>query len=356
MSPPTPPTKEDKKAERGHKKQAVSLRIRNLRLLIAEADDPVAIEAKAKELKTAFSELATVCDEYVALLDAKAEQTEVEDAESYIEKAEKDYVSALQTFNNFIEKSKKSLAPTSPSKTQLSTSSTTPEVPPINVTVAAPAAAQASPVFVECFKPEPFDGSPLKFPMWKASMDAYIDSLGPSASFSTKMFHLQTFVKGEARSAIESCFLVPNEKSYEQAWSILTERFGSSVLVTTAFREKIESWPRVAPSDKKALQAFSDFLLQVHVASLTYTSLAILDDQFENKKLVAKIPTWLATKWITKVVNQANFPKFKEFSDFISTYAKISNHVLWGSSPSAAAKPSTKSANVAQTGSSSSRT
>ena len=80
MSPSVPASKDEKKAERGHKKQAVSLRIRNLRRLIAEADDSAAIEAKAKELKAAFGELVSVSNEYVALLDPKAEQTEVDEA------------------------------------------------------------------------------------------------------------------------------------------------------------------------------------------------------------------------------------------------------------------------------------
>ena len=336
------PTKEDVKATRGHLKQSVSLRSTNIERLVAEGADSNIVEGKLKELKDAFSKFERTCKAFTDLLDVKTESDEISAAMDYLMTAEKEYCKTLV----FCREQRKRSPIAVSDKPVNSVANALPSDPPVSpapiqVTVQAPANA---PVYVETFKPLIFTGSPLEFPLWKASVDAFMECLtGVSTPFSVKMFHLRSFTAGEAQAAIESCFLVPNEKSYIEAWKILTERFGNSVLVTTAFRNKIDGWPRVGDRDKRALQSFSDFLKQVRVAALTYTALDILDDQFENQKLVRKIPNWLATKWIGKVVqfHKDAFPKFTDFCDFIDTYAQISNHVLWGQPPSEPSKPAT---------------
>ena len=60
-----------------------------------------------------------------------------------------------------------------------------------------------------------------------------------------------------------------------------------------------------------------------------YKSLEILSDEFENKKLIKKLPSWLVKNWIEEVVKQSDFPGFECFAKFISDNAKISNHALW---------------------------
>ena len=143
------------------------------------------------------------------------------------------------------------------------------------------------------------------------------------------MFYLQKYTTGEANRAIQSLFLVPSLESFESAMQILHQRFGSSALVASAFREKLDKWPKISERDSKALLSFSDFLQQIVVVSSKYPSLKILDDEFENRKLVGKLPNWLAAKWIELVVGKDSFPTFAEFADFIKDRAQIANHSLW---------------------------
>ena len=319
------------KAARAAKKQAVSLRIRNLRRLMAE-DERVSVETKKSELKLAFSEFESVALEYGSILNNP--QT-VKQNEVYIANAEKDYVEALKEVQTYLKDVNLSMA-MQPKAMVASPAGASGESRPeqdggLSGGSSGFGGVSTTSMFIETYKPECFNGDSLKYPMWKASVDAFMSCQG-NVSYSVKMFHLRNFITGEALSAIESCFLSPNRTTYDEAWSILEERFGNAVLVTSAFRKKIDDWPKIGDRDRKALQQFSDFLKQVQVASLTFEKLSVLDDEFENEKLVKKLPNWLASKWIAQVVrNTTTFPKFKRFVEFISEHAKISNHSLWGS-------------------------
>ena len=74
---------------------------------------------------------------------------------------------------------------------------------------------------------------------------------------------------------------------------------------------------------------YNDFLAQICVAKQSYTSLEILSDEFENKKILNKLPAWLVNNWIEKVVDHGSLPNFDVFSQFIKDKVTIANHALW---------------------------
>ena len=262
----------------------------------------------------AFGEFEGASMRYIEVL--RNPQT-IKQSEEYAQKVEDDYVEALLKAQTYL----KDFSVSTVEQSEARSASTGAETGSTEQVVAAGPAWRGT--CRDAFTPEKFDGSSLKYPMWKASVDAFMLSQG-DMDYSIKMFHLRRFITGDALSAIENCFLTPNRATYNEAWSILEERFGNAVLVTSAFRKKIDDWPKIGDRDRKALQQFSDFLKQVQVASLTYEKLSVLDDEFENEKLVKKIPNWLASKWIARVVRDASaFPKFKRFVEFISEHAKI---------------------------------
>ena len=55
----------------------------------------------------------------------------------------------------------------------------------------------------------------------------------------------------------------------------------------------------------------------------------ILSDEFENKKILNKLPAWLVNNWIEKVVDHGSLPNFDVFSQFIKDKVTIANHALW---------------------------
>ena len=292
------------KLECSNQRAAVSRRLTALKRYIAE-DDSAKVKAKVVELKSAFASYEGVHERYHATL---KDEEQIEASSERFDEVQDKYVDTLTSVKSYLKAAE--VLPVTP----------TPITPP-----PCPQALRLPPAP----QPQVFSGDPERYPMWKASFGTLVERPDLALSGEHKMFYLQKYTSGEAYDAIQSLFLIPSTDSYKSAMNILKERFGTSSLVTSAFRRRLEAWPKISAKDPKALQAFSDFLQQIKVAATQYDALKILDDEFENKKLVSKLPHQVSVKWVEHVVGKTTFPSFSDFSDFVKTRAKVSNHSLW---------------------------
>jgi len=130
--------------------------------------------------------------------------------------------------------------------------------------------------------PEPviFSGDPLKYNDWKLSFQTLIDrkNLPPQE----KLYFLRKYVAGPAKRAIEGHFVAGTEIAYMAAWNILDDRFGNPFVVGKSYRDKIQSWHKIATKDSKDLQEFVDFLSSVESAMPYVQGLQALNDCVEN--------------------------------------------------------------------------
>ena len=53
-----------------------------------------------------------------------------------------------------------------------------------------------------------------------------------------KLFYLQKYIGGEARSVFEGTFFRKDDEAYDQAWETLQARYGHPFVIQRAFREK----------------------------------------------------------------------------------------------------------------------
>ena len=117
----------------------------------------------------------------------------------------------------------------------------------------------------------------------------------------------------------------------EKAKALLHERYGNCNVISTAFIEKLEKWPKINQKDHSALRDFSDFLEKIIPARETIPSLAILDFAKENVKLLAKLPYHLENKWRDHIKQwrvshgEISYPPFKRFAEFIKDAADKAN-------------------------------
>ena len=86
------------------------------------------------------------------------------------------------------------------------------------------------------------------------------------------------------------------DKAYETAWEILEERYGNPFVVAKAFRDKLNSWPKIGPKDSVELREFSDFLRGCQSAMSLVISLEVLNNCSENQKMLSKLLDWLTTR------------------------------------------------------------
>lgn len=301
---------EDLRKARTVEKTRVTKRVNELRRLVIE-DAYSDVVAKFDSIKVVFHDFMQAHDAYSARLQDEAD---IVASDKYFSDVECSYINGLQGVRDYIKSGSKDSTPPNPPHT--------PPTPPSQLPggvsyVKLPPVPQ----------PDVFSGKPETYPMWKASFNTLVGK--HNIGYDEKMFYLKQYTSGEAQSAIEALFLCPDKSSYDAAHKILEDRFGTTTLVASAFRRKLESWPRVGDHDSKALQRFSDFLAQICVAKKSYKALDILSDEFENKKILNKLPAWLVNKWIEKVVESVVMPDFDEFVGFIKEKATVANHALW---------------------------
>ena len=102
-----------------------------------------------------------------------------------------------------------------------------------------------------------------------------------------KLFYFKKYISGETLSALEGMFYRTDEEAYTQAWDILHKRYGHLFVIQRAFRERLNSWPRIGPRESFKLRDFSDFLATCSSAMPHISGLQVLNDCEENEKLNA---------------------------------------------------------------------
>ena len=92
----------------------------------------------------------------------------------------------------------------------------------------------------------------MEFVSFKRSFKTLIEDKGITAE--EKIYHLQQYVTGAARNAIEGCFYCTTQEDYDKAWNTLENRYSHPFKIQEAYREKLEKWPRIRSKDCVALQ------------------------------------------------------------------------------------------------------
>jgi hypothetical protein len=180
--------------------------------------------------------------------------------------------------------------------------------------------------------PEPgvFTGDPIAYPGWKCAFETLIEQRGIPAP--EQIYYLKKYLGGAARESVEGYFLMATPDAYQEAKQLLEQRYGDPFLVASAFRDKLESWPKVMSRDGIALRKLADFLRQCQTAMRTTSSLNILNDDRENQKMLSKLPEWLVLRWNRVVADWRErlrtFPPFCEFVKFITREADIACHPI----------------------------
>ena len=140
-----------------------------------------------------------------------------------------------------------------------------------------------------------FNGDPLQYPVWKSAFNALADSRPLEADIKLNM--LNQYVTGKPKQVVEHYLLIGTEDAYQKARSVLQEKYGNSNVVSTAFINKLEKWPKIGAKDAIALREFSDLLDKILTAKETIPGLSVLNYAKENIRLLAKLPYYLEIKW-----------------------------------------------------------
>ena len=175
--------------------------------------------------------------------------------------------------------------------------------------------------------PEPslFSGDPLEYASWRRSYNVLIEHRGIPAS--EKFYFLLKYLSKEPKVLVQGYSLLGNEAAYDEAMKVLEGRYGDPFIISNAFRDKLDAWPKIGSKDPTGLRRFGDFLRQCCTAAKNVHHLHHLDDERENKKLMSKLPDWLINRWGRTVVKwrreEGSFPPFSVFAEFVNEEAVI---------------------------------
>lgn len=108
---------------------------------------------------------------------------------------------------------------------------------------------------------------------------------------------------------------------------MLAKRFGDPFSVETAYRKRLDAWPRISATDSVGLRKYADFLVHCEKAMDKICSLSVLNADHENRKMVAKLPRWIMDRWSRNVYQwkeeKKNFPPFSKFVSFLVRVSDI---------------------------------
>lgn len=138
-------------------------------------------------------------------------------------------------------------------------------------------------------EPTIFSGDPLTFLSWIKSFETLVEKRGIPED--ERLHYLRKCVEIEPKVAIEGFLLFPSGNyTFLEAKELLKRRYGNHFIVTEAFRDKLETWPKLCSIDSAGLRILADFLRQCETASHSIRDLKILNDERENRKILQKLP------------------------------------------------------------------
>ena len=185
-------------------------------------------------------------------------------------------------------------------------------------------------------EPNVFDGDIFSYHGWRHSISIIIDNKPLSGA--AKLYYVSKYLSPKIKETIEGYLWLSNDSAYEHTLAFLDKRYGDPRLLAHAYRKKLDSWPLIKKYDGPSLQKFSDFLLQCQRVKADNGYLDILDNEFENQKLLSKLPVYLVREWIEIVhgnhENEKQFPDFSTFVNFVKKEADIlCNPIFQGINP-----------------------
>ncbi|XP_078619097.1 uncharacterized protein LOC144886352 [Branchiostoma floridae x Branchiostoma japonicum] len=174
-----------------------------------------------------------------------------------------------------------------------------------------------------------FDGDPLKYTTFVRAFKHAIEDKTSDAE--DRLSYLQQYTRGEPKKIVDSCFLMEPEEGFRTAKESLQERYGTPHKISRAYSVQASKWPEIKAEDKTALKDFVLFLMECKNAMSGDRYLRELDNYYNIKLLVDKLPFKLKERW-----RRRSHEIIKErpvsFSDFVSFVKKeedvVSNEVF----------------------------
>lgn len=103
-----------------------------------------------------------------------------------------------------------------------------------------------------------FSGNPIEYWSFGQAFENLIESR--TTSNSARQYYLLQYTSGEVRELMRSCLAMKPEDGYQEARTLLKDRYGQSYRIATAYVERLTNGPPIKAEDSVALRRFSVLL------------------------------------------------------------------------------------------------
>ena len=172
-----------------------------------------------------------------------------------------------------------------------------------------------------------FDGDSRKYGTFKTAFTTNVEDVLGVDNYATNLVKLIKYCKGDAKSLIEDCTLLPEKVGYEKAWAKLDIRFGRNHLIARSYMDAVTKGPPIRLNDYKALVRLADDMekCQNALSQLRFTS--DLDSDGTLDTISRRLPDCFQARWMKRVSrlmdSEDREPTFKDLAQFVEENAKV---------------------------------
>ena len=324
------------KTARANAKRALTKEVNNIRQCIAE-DELDKLSDRIANLKTLFKSFTTAHEAYHEKI---LEEDDIDISETYFYAEQDKYIKALEQARHAMAE-----------QTQLSSHINDDTHVTHNGGDSDKVSTREMMGFLNMPKVEleVFSGDPLRNHEFLKSFDLNVDCMASDADM--KLTRLIQYTSGRAKDAIRSCLLIGGDSGYQQARSILEERFGNAHLVSEhVTRELRRDKPVRSPEDIRHL---ADALENAQMILTKLDMLNEVNSQRTIMDIVSRYPSFVQNRWKRKVFKtkkaEGSYPDFDALCEFAMEISSEINYPVYGDfnvKKTERAKPKHVSANV----------
>ncbi|KAG1669999.1 hypothetical protein GQR58_017185 [Nymphon striatum] len=291
------------RTERANAKRNLTRKLNEVRRMIAEND--VSFLDQMENVKTLFKKFMCA---HESCCEASGDD-DIEINDLYFEEMEEKYIKTLNLANS--------------NYSDISSKISEPKLgPKENVIIEH--------VYMPKVELQTFYGNPLHYHEFIISFELNVETTCSNSDF--KLARLLQYTSGVAKEAIRGCQLIGGDTGYQQARSILQERFGNKYLVTERVMQDLKcSKPVRTPFE---IQSLADKLRNASLILNKLNTEPEINSQSSLIQILSRMPQFVQIKWKTLALENKRskgvYPNFEDFVKFVADIAEEMNDPVYG--------------------------
>ena len=139
---------------------------------------------------------------------------------------------------------------------------------------------------------------------------------------------------GEAKDLVGGCLHMEPMAGYMEACALLQKEYGNAYTVSSAYVDKVLTWPSIRHDDSTALRKLGLFLVRCNKAMRNITNMDVLNHLPNLQTIVTKLPGYLQNKWRDHASrlrrNEQRVANFNDLTCFVESASESANDSVFG--------------------------